>query len=102
MFDESQVFPRYIIHFGKKKTEQVVVSGGVKASSSSNARMWNVDKVCEWLKTLQLSKDYSSLFIQNAIDGAVLVTMSQADIKDIGITAFGDVRKLDMALSALR
>eukprot|EP00757_Euglenozoa_sp_SAG-D1_P023215 gene23215-9532_t len=41
-----------------------------------------------------MSKDYSDLIHESAIDGIVLKDLSKDDWKEVGITVFGDNRKL--------
>lgn len=65
----------------EKKKETKILSG--------------VEEVCEWMKTLRLSKDYSDLIRNNAIDGDVLKYMTDKQSwKDLGITTFGDLVKI--------
>eukprot|EP00756_Hemistasia_phaeocysticola_P021798 Hpha_TRINITY_DN15793_c1_g6::TRINITY_DN15793_c1_g6_i1::g.38943::m.38943/K10365/CAPZB; capping protein (actin filament) muscle Z-line, beta len=67
---------------------------GEKPSESST-----VDDICAWLGTLALSADYSSSVRSNAIDGAVLATLTSADLPEaMGIKAFGDKRKVSVAM----
>lgn len=49
----------------------------------------------EWLGGLCLTTDYSKLFEKEGIDGAVLSTMTKEDLRSIGITAFGDLKKIE-------
>jgi len=51
---------------------------------------------------LSLSKDYSSLIRENGIVGEVLIEMSEDDFKAIGITAFGDLRRLPKKVAELQ
>jgi len=65
----------------EKKKETKILSG--------------VEEVCEWMKTLELSKDYSDLIRNNAIDKTVLKYMTDKQTwRDLGITAFGDLVKI--------
>ncbi|KAJ9465598.1 F-actin-capping protein subunit beta [Diplonema papillatum] len=59
----------------------------------------SVEDVCAWIRTLGLASDYSQAVRENAIDGEVLPTMSEADLQEaMGITAFGDKRKIGKAM----
>ena len=57
-----------------------------------------MDQVCGWFASLNLGKDYSSLLKENLIGGDVLTTMSMEDFRSIGITAFGDLRRIQLKL----
>jgi hypothetical protein len=62
--------------------------------SNQNDKM-NVEQVCNWMQTLNLSQDYSKVIRENAIDGAALKHMTnKKDWNDLGIVAFGDVKKI--------
>jgi serine/threonine protein kinase len=61
---------------------------------------WTVDNVCDWMKQLNLTKDYSSLIQSNGIDGEALLQMKSKDEwRELGVTAFGDLLKLTSAVS---
>jgi len=100
VFDESQVFPRYIVHL--RELESSSKPPQQSSTKQSSAEKWTVDDVCTWLKTLTLSKDYSSLFSTNAIDGSVLISLTADDLRSIGITTFGDIRKMEQNIKTLK
>ena len=56
--------------------------------------------VAVWLRGLGL-EDYESAFRDNRIDAAVLPKLTFEDLKDIGVAAVGDRRKLLDAIAAL-
>jgi class 3 adenylate cyclase/predicted ATPase len=53
-----------------------------------------------WLKELELS-EYSQAFAENRIDAEVLPTLTNDDLKDIGVLAVGDRRKILNAIKAM-
>jgi len=57
--------------------------------------------VAKWIQGLGLGKDYTEEMTSNGIDGTVLRTLSESDLKEIGVASFGDRRKIKMALKAL-
>eukprot|EP01062_Namystynia_karyoxenos_P023138 TRINITY_DN188_c2_g1_i1.p1 TRINITY_DN188_c2_g1~~TRINITY_DN188_c2_g1_i1.p1 ORF type:complete len:422 (+),score=162.43 TRINITY_DN188_c2_g1_i1:80-1267(+) len=59
------------------------------------------EQVAQWAATLGLGSDYSKLLVENSIDGSVLQTLSEDDLKEIGVKSFGDRRKIKMALQKL-
>jgi class 3 adenylate cyclase/tetratricopeptide (TPR) repeat protein len=56
--------------------------------------------IAEWLGSLGLRK-YADAFATNAIDFDVLAELSDADLRDIGIAAVGDRKRLLSAIAAL-
>eukprot|EP01060_Flectonema_neradi_P003226 TRINITY_DN1206_c1_g4_i1.p1 TRINITY_DN1206_c1_g4~~TRINITY_DN1206_c1_g4_i1.p1 ORF type:complete len:484 (+),score=101.02 TRINITY_DN1206_c1_g4_i1:154-1605(+) len=58
----------------------------------------SVQEIIAWMASLSLGNDYSKCLTENAIDGAVLTSLSESDLPSIGITAFGDKRKIAMAM----
>ena len=59
--------------------------------------------MCEQLKGLQLSQDYSQIIRTNAVDGPVLCEMkTRDDWKELGISVFGDLTKLAKFSSELQ
>jgi len=63
---------------------------------SYNIITWKAEDVCRWLVSLRLSQDYSALITSGGIDGEVLLNdlKTPEDLKEVGIKAFGDVRKI--------
>ena len=57
--------------------------------------------VVVWLRSLGLGK-YEAAFRENEIDETVLPTLTADDLKDLGVAALGDRRKLLDAIAALR
>ncbi len=56
--------------------------------------------VSQWLEELGLG-EYAEAFAENRIDGGVLPSLTSNDLKDIGVIAVGDRRKLLDAITAL-
>src|SRR5262249_35752549 len=56
--------------------------------------------IADWLRGLGLEK-YASAFDENAINCDVLSELTTADLKDIGVAAVGDRRRLLAAIAAL-
>jgi class 3 adenylate cyclase/tetratricopeptide (TPR) repeat protein len=57
--------------------------------------------VPEWLESLGL-RQYARVFADNAIDAALLPALTAEDLKELGVTAVGDRRRLLEAIAALR
>eukprot|EP01063_Lacrimia_lanifica_P034439 TRINITY_DN6370_c1_g2_i1.p1 TRINITY_DN6370_c1_g2~~TRINITY_DN6370_c1_g2_i1.p1 ORF type:complete len:523 (+),score=210.96 TRINITY_DN6370_c1_g2_i1:75-1643(+) len=68
-------------------------AGGVPTEAAG------VEDIVAWAATLGLSADYSEVIRANAIDGEVLHSLSADDVGEaMGISAFGDKRKMIKAL----
>jgi class 3 adenylate cyclase len=57
--------------------------------------------IAGWLRGLGL-EEYAPAFRDNRVDAAILPKLTAEDLKDIGIVAVGDRRKLLEAIAALR
>ena len=57
--------------------------------------------VADWLKGLDLGQ-YAQAFADNDIDLALAATLTDADLKEIGVASLGHRRKLLAAFTALR
>ncbi|ORY48111.1 hypothetical protein BCR33DRAFT_58709 [Rhizoclosmatium globosum] len=79
------------------------ISSVDKESLSSGFRSmvaeWDVEKVADWAKTLGATADSIQKFIDNAIDGQVLLTLTDEDLKgELAVTALGVRRKMVVAI----
>ena len=54
-----------------------------------------------WLRSLGL-EEYEKVFRENKVDAAVLPKLTADDLKDLGVAAVGDRRKLLEAIEGLR
>ncbi|KAI9352864.1 hypothetical protein BDR26DRAFT_849978 [Obelidium mucronatum] len=65
---------------------------------------WTVDMVGDWLKRLGgVPAEVVQRFLENEIDGPVLVTLTTEDLRDdLGVTALGVRRKIQLAIERLR
>src|ERR1700693_3680612 len=57
--------------------------------------------VAEWLRQMGLDQ-YAPAFRDNAIDAAVLPSLTAEDLKDLGVTLVGHRRRLLDAIAALK
>ncbi|KAJ3061311.1 polar growth protein [Podochytrium sp. JEL0797] len=64
---------------------------------------WTVANVAEWVKGVGASPEVVQRFLDNEIDGAVLLTLSADDLKDeLGVVAFGIRRKMTVAIEKMK
>ena len=69
-----------------------VTSVLLSAKPSGKAENMTTKELCEWLKTVNVSDDYIKLFEENDINGGILTTFTDEDLKDMGISK-GFIRK---------
>src|SRR5579883_1413073 len=71
----------------------------ISSPKPSSPKIMNVEDVCEWMKSLKLTKDYSDIIKSNGIDGEALKHMTTKNLwNEIGITAIGDCLKILAAI----
>lgn len=77
--------------------------GGTAQQSGKTARdvaSWGTQEVATWLETLQLS-EYIDSFVRNDIRGRELLTLARRDLKDLGVTKVGHVKRILQAIKDL-
>jgi hypothetical protein len=57
-------------------------------------KKWNCEKVNQWMKNLNLTNDYSSMIINEGIDGEALLEMTEEKWKELGVIETKDINKL--------
>lgn len=79
------------------------MSGARTARSSSREAVsnWGVNEVITWLEAMQLS-EYIDSFIKNDIRGKELLTLARRDLKDLGVTKVGHVKRILLAIKDLQ
>jgi class 3 adenylate cyclase/predicted ATPase/ABC-type transport system involved in cytochrome c biogenesis ATPase subunit len=60
-----------------------------------------MDSVVDWLTRLGLPQ-YAQPFVENDVDLEVLATLTEADLRELGVASFGHRRKILSAIDALR
>jgi len=60
------------------------------------------DDVIRLLSALTLTKDYSALVRAEGIDGEVLMSVTEEDLVSLGISVFGDRRKIVRAVQGFK
>ncbi|XP_031830705.1 diacylglycerol kinase eta isoform X3 [Nomia melanderi] len=61
---------------------------------------WGVQEVCSWLENLQLG-EYTDKFVSHDIRGRELLTLARRDLKELGITKVGHVKRILQAIHDL-
>lgn len=61
---------------------------------------WSAVEVGIWLESLQL-REYIEVFANNDIRGKELLNLSRRDLKEIGMTKVGHIKRILMAVKEL-
>ena len=61
---------------------------------------WSCSDVSNWLISEDFGRDYEKLFFTHRIDGVVLLSLTEADLRNppLSINVLGDIKKLWMAI----
>lgn len=70
------------------------------AKTARDVASWGTQEVATWLETLQLS-EYIDSFEKNDIRGRELLTLARRDLKDLGVTKVGHVKRILQAIKDL-
>ena len=62
----------------------------------------STEKICELLLENGFDNSVSSVFCDNKVDGAVFVDLDKDDMKELGISALGDRKKLQQLIYKLK
>lgn len=76
---------------------------GPKAAGTTSRETvsnWGVGEVVTWLEAMQLA-EYVDSFIKNDIRGKELLTLARRDLKDLGVTKVGHVKRILQAIKDL-
>nr|KAG5687022.1 hypothetical protein BaRGS_016492 [Batillaria attramentaria] len=63
-------------------------------------RSWTVEEVGAWLESLSLG-EYRANFISHEIRGAELLNLERRDLKDLGVTKVGHLKRIQQAIKEL-
>lgn len=67
---------------------------------SQDISNWSTVEVGIWLESVQLG-DYTEVFANNDIRGKELLNLSRRDLKEIGMTKVGHIKRILMAVKEL-
>jgi len=67
----------------------------------TNFTDWTPDKVAAYLKTKECGQ-YAELFLKHNVDGSVVHTLKDTDLKEMGIATLGDRYKVVAAINGLK
>lgn len=90
-------------HHGHPHHHHSGMASGTGGGSMTNADLvsnWGVGEVVTWLEAMQLA-EYVDSFIKNDIRGKELLTLARRDLKDLGVTKVGHVKRILQAIKDL-
>ncbi|KAI9352873.1 hypothetical protein BDR26DRAFT_914337 [Obelidium mucronatum] len=71
-------------------------------SIESPNESWSIEAVAGWIRSLGATPDVVQSFVDNGIDGTILLGLTADDLRDeLGVAAFGLRRKITMAISSV-
>jgi tetratricopeptide (TPR) repeat protein len=73
-----------------------------KTTVDCQPESWTVEQVCEWLKKRNFREGIVSMCKEELVDGEVLLSLTEEDMLKLGISAFGERRKLNLAITELK
>lgn len=65
--------------------------------SRKDVASWGVTDVTNWLESLQLG-EYAESFASNDVRGRELLNLTRTDLKELGVTKVGHVKRLLLAI----
>ncbi|CAH2069077.1 unnamed protein product, partial [Iphiclides podalirius] len=78
-----------------------VSEGSGTSQGGLNVRAWGVAEVQAWLGTLQLA-EYAEAFARHDVTGRELLTLARRDLRDLGVTKVGHVKRILQAVKELQ
>ncbi|XP_052669841.1 diacylglycerol kinase delta-like isoform X6 [Harpia harpyja] len=72
----------------------------LKTNSALPADKWGSEEVAAWLEALGLG-EYRDIFVRHDIQGSELILLERRDLKDLGITKVGHMKRILQAIKEL-
>ncbi|XP_069354210.1 diacylglycerol kinase eta isoform X2 [Maniola hyperantus] len=77
------------------------VSEGGNTHTPAQVRTWGVKEVQVWLESLELG-EYSEAFTKHDVTGRELLSLARRDLRDLGVTKVGHVKRILQAVKELQ
>ncbi|KAJ3061310.1 hypothetical protein HDU98_002781, partial [Podochytrium sp. JEL0797] len=111
-FAEHSHDPEVPTHELSHMTSQLSLDGGATANTTASIRSfltegppdtWSVEVVAQWAQHMGAPEAIVQNFVNHAIEGAVLLTLTSDDLKtELGIIQLGLRRKMTVAIEKMR
>ncbi|XP_064206522.1 diacylglycerol kinase delta-like isoform X2 [Anguilla rostrata] len=89
-----------IMQKSKKEREKLHKQKSNSSLSSLSAEKWAKEEVAAWLDALGLG-EYTEIFVRHDIQGSELVLLQRQDLKDLGISKVGHLKRIQQAIKEL-
>ncbi|XP_047507651.1 diacylglycerol kinase eta isoform X2 [Pieris napi] len=83
------------------RSRRSVSEGGTAPAQTAQVRSWGIKEVQAWLETIELS-EYSEAFAKHDITGRELLSLARRDLRDLGVTKVGHVKRILQAVKELQ
>ncbi|XP_075980108.1 diacylglycerol kinase eta isoform X2 [Anticarsia gemmatalis] len=83
------------------RSRRSVSEGPTPTYTAAQIRCWGVKEVQTWLESLQLG-EYSEAFAKHDVTGRELLSLARRDLKDLGVTKVGHVKRILQAVKELQ
>ncbi|CAG9576221.1 unnamed protein product [Danaus chrysippus] len=77
------------------------VSEGGASSGQTQVRAWGIKEVQVWLESLELG-EYCEAFAKHDVTGRELLSLARRDLRDLGVTKVGHVKRILQAVKELQ
>lgn len=94
--DQRKRSKPFWLRFGERKQSVAPTKG----SSCDAVNVWGVNEVITWLEAMQLS-EYIDSFVKNDIRGKELLHLTRRDLKELGVTKIGHIKRILQAIKDL-
>ncbi|ORY48109.1 hypothetical protein BCR33DRAFT_714539 [Rhizoclosmatium globosum] len=92
------------------KTSRIDLNGGGSLRSGGQIVVlegshdsWGVEQVAQWVLDIGGTQDVADRFVENAIDGTVLISLSPDDLKnELGVKQLGIRKKMELAIAKMK
>ncbi|XP_071543284.1 diacylglycerol kinase delta isoform X2 [Panulirus ornatus] len=74
---------------------------GRRGGFEKEVKEWGPEEVAAWLETLQLI-EYQDSFIRHDIRGSELLNLERRDLKELGITKIGHIKRIQQGIREIR
>ncbi|XP_064076853.1 diacylglycerol kinase eta [Vanessa tameamea] len=84
------------------RSRRSISEGGTTSTqTAAQVRSWGVKEVQAWLETIDLG-EYSEAFAKHDITGRELLSLARRDLRDLGVTKVGHVKRILQAVKELQ
>jgi hypothetical protein len=98
--DGGYLYP--LVHDPLPRSRSVPFQFTREALSASNLSLWSPEKVAQWMLNAGVELSVAEKFVENDINGAILITLKFEDLRELNIQSFGVRTKIWEQIHVLR